>query len=119
MAFADPVDGEFTLMGINDTQKDEIFTYTVKDITGLPVGTDLTAVPALLSGEITVPADSATPVVSLPTRGMEHRFLLMEWKDSCGSHRSHFILEPEHLDYALYTTALELCGFDQWQGFES
>ena len=119
MAFADPVDGKFTLMGINDTQTEEVFTYTVKDITGLPVGTDLTAVPALLSGEITVPADSATPVVSLPTRGMEHRFLLMEWKDSCGSHRSHFILEPEHLDYVLYTTALELCGFDQWQGFES
>jgi hypothetical protein len=54
-------------VGINDTSKDEVFTYTVKDITGLPVGTDLTAIPALLSGEATVPADTATPVASLPT----------------------------------------------------
>ena len=117
MAFADPADGEFTLMGINDTQKDEIFTYTVRDITGLPVGTDLTAVPALLSGEVTVPADSATPVVSLPTSGMDDRFLLIEWRDSQGDHRSHFILEPKHLDYTTYTQALELCGFDDWHGF--
>ena len=117
MAFADPADGEFTLMGINDTQKDEIFTYTVRDITGLPVGTDLTAVPALLSGEVTVPADAATPVASLPTAGMDDRFLLIEWRDSQGNHRSHFILEPRHLDYTAYQNALTLCGFDQFQGF--
>ena len=117
MAFADPVDGQFTLMGINDTQKDEIFTYTVKDITGLPVGTDLTAVPALLAGEVTVPADTATPVAGLPTSGMDDRFLLIEWRDSQGRHLSHFILEPKHLDYTTYLQALELCGFDDWHGF--
>ena len=117
MAFADPADGQFSLVGINDTQKDEIFTYTVKDITGLPVGTDLTAVPTLLSGEVTVPADTATPVDSLPTAGMDDRFLLIEWWDSNGDHRSHFILEPQHLDYTAYQNALTLCGFDQFQGF--
>ena len=119
MAFADPADGEFTLMGINDTQKDEIFTYTVKDVTGLPVGSDLTAVPSLLSGEVTVPADSATPVAALPTSGMDDRFLLIEWRDSDGFHRSHFILEPKHLDYHTYTQALTLCEFDDWQGFDA
>lgn len=119
MAFADPTDGQFSLVGINDTSKDEVFTYTVKDITGLPADTDLTAIPALLSGEVSIPADSAAPVAALPVVGMEKRFLLIEWKDSHGDHRSHFILEPEHLDFAQYVQALELCGFDQWQGFES
>jgi hypothetical protein len=113
MAFADPENGEFTLMGINDTQKDEVFTYTVKDVTGLPLGTDLSALPAILSGEASVPADSATPVASLSTEGMDHRFLLIEWQDSNGYHRSHFILEPEHLNYADYMQGLALCGFIQ------
>ena len=117
MAFADPADGRFSLVGINDTSKDEVFTYTVKDVTGLPVGTDLTAIPALLSGESTIPADSATPVASLPTSGMDDRFLLIEWTDSLGGHTSHFILEPKHLDYTAYLNALTLCGFDDFQGF--
>lgn len=117
MAFSDPADGRFSLVGINDTSKDEVFTYTVKDITGLPVGTDLTAVPTLLSGEATIPADTAAPVASLPTTGMDDRFLLIEWTDSHGGHLSHFILEPKHLDYTTYMQALELCGFDDWHGF--
>ena len=117
MAFADPADGRFSLVGINDTSKDEVFTYTVKDVTGLPVGTDLTTLPALLSGETTIPADTATPVASLPTSGMDDRFLLIEWTDSLGGHTSHFILEPKHLDYTAYLNALTLCGFDDFQGF--
>ena len=117
MAFSDPADGRFSLVGINDTSKDEVFTYTVRDVTGLPVDTDLTTLPALLSGEITIPADTATPVASLPTTGMDDRFLLIEWTDSLGGHTSHFILEPEHLDYTVYLNALTLCGFDDFQGF--
>lgn len=117
MAFADPVDGELSLVGINDTQRDEVFTYTVKDITGHPANTDLSAVPALLSGSAAVPADSSASVATLPASGMDHRFLLIEWQDSAGEHRSHFIPEPEHLDYTTYVQALELCGFDTWQGF--
>jgi hypothetical protein len=104
-------------VGINDTSKDEVFTYTVKDITGLPVGTDLASAPVLLSGTATIPADTATPVASLPTSGMDDRFLLIEWTDSRGGHTSHFILEPKHLDYTAYLNALTLCGFDQFQGF--
>ena len=117
MAFSDPADGRFSLVGINDTSKDEVFTYTVKDVTGLPVDTDLTTLPALLSGETTIPADTATPVASLPTSGMDDRFLLIEWTDSLGGHTSHFILEPKHLDYTAYLNALTLCGFDDFQGF--
>ena len=108
MAFTDPVDGTFTLVGINDTQRDEVFTYTVKDITGLPADTDLTTVPPILSGEVTVPADSTAPAGTLPTAGMEHLFLLIEWSDSAGCHTSHFILEPEHLNYTAYMQALQL-----------
>jgi hypothetical protein len=104
-------------VGINDTSKDEVFTYTVKDVTGLPVGTDLASAPALLSGTATIPADTATPVASLSTTGMDDRFLLIEWQDSQGCHTSHFILEPQHLDYTAYLNALTLCGFDQFQGF--
>ena len=50
---------------------------------------------------------------------MDDRFLLIEWRDSDGDHRSHFILEPRHLDYTTYLNALTLCGFDQFQGFSS
>ena len=116
MAFTDPADGALSLVGINDTQKDEVFTYTVKDVTDLPVDTDLSTVPALLSGEATIPADSATPVASLPSEEMDHRFLLIEWRDSCGEHRSHFIPEPQHLDSHMYMQALALCKFDDWNG---
>jgi hypothetical protein len=48
---------------------------------------------------------------------MESRFLLIEWQDSRGTHTSHFILEPQHLDYTAYMRALSLCGFDHFQGF--
>ena len=117
MAFADPVEGHFSLVGINDTPTDEVVTYTVKDITDAPAGTDLSALPALLSGEVTISADTAAPVDSLSTAGMDHRFLYIEWNDSRGRHTSHFILEPEHLDYTAYLRALSLCGFDEFQGF--
>ncbi len=118
MAFADPENGAFTLMGINDTQKDVTFTYTVKDVTGLPVGTDLSTLPTLLSGEVTVPADAASPAASLPVEGLADRFLYMEWTVSGQHGTSHFILEPEHLDSKIYMQALELCGFDDWYGFD-
>ena len=117
MAFADPADGMFSLVGINDTQRDEVFAYTVKDITDAPENADLASLPVLLSGSVTIPADSAIPVASLPVSDMDHRFLLMEWRDSTGSHRSHFILEPQHLDYRAYVRALTLCGFDDWMSF--
>ena len=117
MAFADPVEGHFSLVGINDTSTDEVVTYTVKDITDAPAGTDLSTLPALLSGEVTIPADTAAPVASLSTAGMDHRFLYIEWNDSRGHQTSHFILEPEHLDYTAYLRALSLCGFDEFQGF--
>ncbi len=118
MAFTDPESGRITLAGINDSQKAVTFTYTVKDITDLPADTDLPAVPALLSGKVTVPADAAAPAATLPAEGMDHRFLLIEWTLDDGTrHTSHFILEPEHLNSKMYMTALSLCGFDEWQGF--
>jgi hypothetical protein len=119
MAFADPVDGVLSLVAINDTGKEEVFTFTVKDITGLPADTDLTAVPTLLSGEVIAPPDGTAAAATLPTSGEDHRFLLIEWRDSAGEHRSHFISEPEHMDSAVYMQALALCGFDDWQGFTS
>jgi beta-mannosidase len=82
MAFADPVDGVLTLVAINDTQKEEVFTFTVKDITGLPADTDLTAVPTLLSGEVIAPPDGTAAAATLPTSREDHRFLLIEWRDS-------------------------------------
>ena len=118
MAFADPENGVFTLMGINDTQKDAVFTYTVKDVTGLPIDTDLNTVPAILSGEVTVPADTAAPAASLPVEGLADRFLYIEWTANGEHGTSHFILEPEHLDYKAYMNTLALCGFDDWHGFD-
>ncbi len=122
MSFTDPADGRITLVGINDSQKDETFTYTVKDITDLPVDTDLASVPTLLSGKVTVPADSTAPASLLTAAGMEHRFLLIDWtlesEGNATAHRSHFILEPEHLESSMYMQALALCGFDDWHGFD-
>ncbi|MBQ9779651.1 MAG: hypothetical protein IJW00_01780 [Clostridia bacterium] len=118
MAFADPENGVFTLMGINDTQKNVTFTYTVKDVTGLPVDTDLNTVPAILSGEVTVPADAAAPAASLPVEGLADRFLYIEWTANGEHGTSHFILEPEHLNFDTYMQALTLCKFDDWHGFD-
>ncbi len=118
MSFTDPENGRITLMGINDSQKPAAFTYTVKDVTNLPVDTDLATVPTLLSGSVTVPADAVAPAATLSAEGLDHRFLLIEWTLADGiTHKSHFILEPEHLDSEMYMTALDLCGFDDWQGF--
>ena len=118
MAFADPENGVFTLMGINDTQKNVTFTYTVKDVTGLPVDTDLNTVPAILSGEVTVPADAAAPAASLPVEGLADHFLYIEWTANGEHGTSHFILEPEHLNFDTYMQALTLCKFDDWHGFD-
>ncbi len=118
MAFTDPENGRITLMGLNDSRTAATFDYTVKDVTDLPADTDLAAVPVLLSGKVTVPADAIAPAATLPAEGLDHRFLLIEWTLADGStHRSHFILEPEHLDSEMYMTALTVCGFDDWQGF--
>ncbi len=118
MSFTDPENGAIALVGINDAQKPAVFTYTVKDVTDLPVDTDLATVPVLLSGEVTVPADAAVKATHISAEGLDHRFLLIEWTLADGSkHRSHFVLEPEHLNSKMYMTALALCGFDDWQGF--
>ncbi len=118
MAFTDPEGGRITLMGINDSRAPATFTYTVKDVTDLPADTELVTVPAILAGTVTVPADATAPAATLPAAGLDHRFLLIEWTLADGStHKSHFVLEPEHLDSEMYMTALKLCGFDDWTGF--
>ncbi len=119
MAFTDPEGGLITLTAINDAQVPATFTYTVKDITNLPADTDLATVPALLAGSVTAAPDATAPAATLSADGMDHRFLLIEWTLADGTnHRSHFILEPEHLDSAMYMQALTLCGFDDWHGFD-
>lgn len=133
MAFSDPQEGRMTLHAINDTGEEADFCFTVKDVTGLPPHTDLSRVPCLLSGQVTAPADSVVPAASLPlqfpspsetssaekTPVEDRRFLLIEWQDAHGYHRSHHIPEPRHMHSATYLQALSLCGFDNWEGFDA
>ena len=116
MAFADKEDGLYALHGINDSQSAVRLTYTVTDVTasgtthGIP----------LLSGTLTVPADGNTVAGKLDLSSLEDHVLYITWKEEngkCGA--SHFIAEPQHLDYRAYLDALTACGFAVFEGFET
>ena len=116
MAFADKEDGLYALHGINDSQSAVRLTYTVTDVTA---SSTTHGIP-LLSGTLTVPADGNTVAGKLDLSSLEDHVLYITWKEEngkCGA--SHFIAEPQHLDYRAYLDALTACGFAVFEGFET
>ena len=111
LAFADPTDGTpvRALHAVNDSRSAVTLRYEVRDAQGVD---GLTDAPLLLAGEVTVPSDGNITAASLDFAGREDHVLSIKWQEVGGdlTGASHYIAEPQQLDYAAYTRALRVCG---------
>ena len=114
MAFGDREDGLYALHAVNDSQTPVTLSYRVTDVTA----TGSKEGEALLCGRVTVPADGNVIAAKTDLSALEDHVLYVEWTDENGAHgESHYVAEPQHLDYAAYLGALHACGFDTFVGF--
>lgn len=117
LAFSDPDEDNrearmYTLHAINDTLEEQVLTYRITDVS-------LAAPVELAAGQVSVPAQGRTEAVCLPLGDRLDHVLRVEWTDAVGKTAlSHFLAEPEHLDYRTYTQALRACGWENmFQGW--
>lgn len=104
----EPENGKMKLFAVQDGGIDKSVAYTVRDALSDEI---------LLSGTVTVGAESATPVAVLPEM-TDFRFLLIEWQTADGlSGRNHFATKTMDISYADYMQALQKSAMDEFEGF--
>lgn len=105
--FDEPENGKIKLMGINDLPEDITVKYTVKRI-GVEKDEEL------LSGQVTLNADSAAQVDLLAIEEGEKNFYLIEWKYHDKECKNHYFTNIIDIDYRKYLNAIQKCGMDEF-----
>ena len=108
LMFDEPADGKLRLFAVQDGGEQHSVSYTVRNaMTG----------EVLLTGNADVAPESSAPIGEIDAIG-DLAFLLIEWtRDDGVCGKNHFTTKTEHISYADYLSALEKCGFDEFEGF--
>lgn len=105
LMFDEPKDGMCVLYGVNDLGSGCDVEYTV---------TDVLSGEKVLGGKAHIPHDSSVQIGSMPVGG-EKVFYLIEWKKDGETYRNHYFTNIIDIDYSKYMSALEKCGFDEFE----
>lgn len=108
LMFDEPHGGRLTMYAVNDLRRDVKIRCTVRDIYSGE---------ALAALEFAAHADSSEEVLSLDAEDGRERFLLIEWTAEGRSFKNHYCTKLKNTDYRKYLSAIEKCGFDQFEGF--
>jgi beta-mannosidase len=108
LMFDEPIDGKLRLFAVQDGGEQHSVSYTVRNaMTG----------EILLSGSADVSPESSAPIGEIDAIG-DLALLAIEWtRDDGVCGKNHFTSKTEHISYADYLSALEKCGFDEFEGF--
>ena len=98
--------GVLRLFGVNDLPESKRLSYTV---------TDVVAGKNVLSGEALLPPDASVPLVCLPVPDAQLHVYLIEWHGNAAG-RNHYTANLKGMDYSTYLSALQTCGFDEFEG---
>ena len=108
MTCREPVDGKLALMAHNDSQKDQVLSYTVENLmTGKVVA----------EGKVAVAANDKATVAQLCEE--KYAFFLIKWKgEGVEGVNHHACSLGEYWDYEKYAECMKKAGFyDEFEGF--
>lgn len=98
----EPKKKEQELVVSNDTRKDVRVRYRLSDADTGKI---------LAEGEKRATNNSVTILTRIPFRGDEKRFYLIDWEDSFGAGRNHYLSGIPPFDLSGYKRWLRKCGF--------
>lgn len=108
LMFDEPNDDIMTLCVSNDLPMNKSFSYKVTNVTeGVEV----------LNGFFSVNADSSDKITQVKIKNDEHCFYYIEWEVDGKKFSNHYFTNPLNIDYKAYKSAMEKCGYDEFEGF--
>ena len=111
LMFDEPEDGKLRLVAVNDLPENKNISYTVKKYMGT------TNDVVVLSGDISLEADTAASVDSITISENEKEFYYMEWTMDGKTYKNHYFTNIIDIDYQIYMQALKKYGMDEFEGF--
>ncbi len=106
LMFDEPENNMIELVGVNDLQEDKELSYTV---------TDVTEGKEVMSGKARLCADASTRIDKMLME--KKRFYLIKWEIDGKEYKNHYYSDLIGTDYKKYSSDLQKCGFDEYEGF--
>ena len=112
LMFDEPKDGKIRLVGVNDLPAHKNISYVVKKYI------EITDDVVVLSGEVSLEADTATAIDSIIISENEKEFYYMEWTMDGKTYKNHYFTNIIDIDYQVYMQALKKYGMDEFEEFQ-
>jgi beta-mannosidase len=109
--FDEPQEGRLRLVAVNDLPAHKNISYVVKKYM------DITNDVVVLSGEVSLEADTAATIDSITISENEKEFYYMEWTMDGKTYKNHYFTNIIDIDYQAYMQALKKYGMDEFEGF--
>lgn len=111
LMFDEPQEGRLRLVAVNDLPAHKNISYVVKKYM------DITNDVVVLSGEVSLEADTAATIDSITISENEKEFYYMEWTMDGKTYKNHYFTNIIDIDYQAYMQALKKYGMDEFEGF--
>lgn len=105
----EPENGIMTLVGANEFLTEKAVKYTL---------TDITSGKKVCDGEITLPANQATDIISVSTESDVVRFYLIEWQYDGKTYKNHYISGKVPYSFEEVVDCFKKCNLLKLEGFE-
>ena len=106
--FDEPKDRTITMYAVNELCHDAKIKYSITEIYS---GNNIA------SGTIMAKANQSTAAIRIDIKENEKNFYLIEWTFDGKTYKNHYCTNLLDIDYKKYLSAIEKCGFDEFEGF--
>lgn len=108
LMFDEPKDRTITMYAVNELCHDAKIKYSITEIYS---GNNIA------SGTIMAKANQSTAAIRIDIKENEKNFYLIEWTFDGKTYKNHYCTNLLDIDYKKYLSAIEKCGFDEFEGF--
>lgn len=108
LMFGEPKGDTLTLYAVNELNCDKNISYTI---------TEMYSGDEIAKGAASAKAGISLPVITINTAENEQKFYLIEWTLDGKKYKNHYCTNLLNTDYKKYLSAIEKCGFDEFEGF--
>ena len=106
--FGEPKGDTLTLYAVNELNCDKNISYTI---------TEVYSGDEIAKGAASAKAGLSVPVIAVNTEEDKQKFYLIEWTVDGRTYKNHYCTNLLNTDYKKYLSAIEKCGFDEFEGF--
>ena len=108
LMFREPVDGKYTFVGANETLKEQMVSYKVRELCS-----DRT----VLMGEVKIPPNAVAEIAELPQKSNQVEFYAIEWSVNGKVCRNHYVAGKPPYDFKQYVEWLKQAEVFELEGF--